>query len=83
MGLTLVSMFRKKPLPLGLSVYIKDDDRVKYVGKLIDVIGSVERPYAVVKLEEDVEISAQTLLYYELERKRKAQRSRRSRSSER
>jgi rRNA processing protein Gar1 len=44
----------RKPPKLGLKVYGKEE--TKPIGKLIDVIGPVESPFAVVKLEAGAKI---------------------------
>ena len=53
MGYIVVSMLRRKPLPLGLKVYYRDEfGSYRELGVIADVIGNVERPYAVVKVTD-------------------------------
>ncbi|MEM1927743.1 MAG: hypothetical protein QXS85_03275 [Acidilobaceae archaeon] len=76
--LLLVSMARKKPLPLGLEVYARSNDEFNYIGRLADIIGRTDRPYAVVKVEESVESSLlSSQLYYKLRERRRGSGSRR------
>ncbi|MCX8195723.1 MAG: hypothetical protein N3F67_01365 [Acidilobaceae archaeon] len=53
-GQLIVAMERKKPIPLGSKVYREKEGRIEEVGKVVDIIGSVRRPYAVVKLEGEL-----------------------------
>ncbi len=60
MGLIIVSMWRKKPIPLGSKVYYRapssdhpNTGGLIEAGKVIDIIGNVEKPYAVVKITSD------------------------------
>jgi len=53
MGYVVVSMLRKKPLPLGLKVYYRDEfGSYRELGVIADIIGNVERPYVVVKVTD-------------------------------
>lgn len=53
MGLIVVSTARKKPVPLGSKVYYRDEDGVhREVGVIVDIIGNVEKPHAVVKVSD-------------------------------
>jgi rRNA processing protein Gar1 len=53
MGLIVVSMDRRKPIPLGSKVYFRDDSGAyRELGVVVDVIGNVERPHAVVRVHE-------------------------------
>jgi rRNA processing protein Gar1 len=53
MGLIVVSMDRRKPIPLGSKVYFRDDSGTyRELGVVVDVIGNVERPHAVVRVHE-------------------------------
>lgn len=72
----LASMAKRKPLPLGLEVYFVDDDRLRYLGKLVDIIGNIEKPYAVVKPDEALEVPPGTPLYYREKRLKKTKRVR-------
>ncbi|MFN4045726.1 MAG: H/ACA ribonucleoprotein complex subunit GAR1 [Acidilobaceae archaeon] len=60
MGLIVVSMIGRKPIPLGSKVYYRapqgshpSTGGLIEAGKIIDIIGNVERPYAVVKIAND------------------------------
>lgn len=53
MGYIVVSMIRRKPLPLGSKVYYRDDHGLyRELGVLVDIIGNVEKPYAIVKITD-------------------------------
>jgi rRNA processing protein Gar1 len=53
MGLVVVSMSGKRPVPLGSKVYFRDDSGVyREMGVVVDIIGNVERPHAVVKVSD-------------------------------
>lgn len=74
MGLIVVSMLRKKPIPLGSKVYYRAPSSshpgtggLIEAGKVIDIIGNVEKPYAVVKITSDrfEEVSVGLELLYE------------------
>ncbi len=51
MGLIVVSMSGRKSIPLGSKVYFRDDSGTyRELGVIVDIIGNVERPHAVVKV---------------------------------
>ena len=51
MGLVVISMGRRRPIPLGSKAYFRDDSgEYKELGVVVDFIGNVERPHAVVRV---------------------------------
>ncbi|MEM4428910.1 MAG: hypothetical protein QXJ33_03600 [Acidilobaceae archaeon] len=69
MNYIVISMAREKPIPIGSKVYYKDEyGKFREVGLVVDIIGNVKKPYAVVKIKDKdlvQAIESSSDLYYE------------------
>ncbi|MEN2999964.1 MAG: hypothetical protein ABDH61_05260 [Acidilobaceae archaeon] len=58
-------MEREKPIPLGSKVYSEKEGKISEVGKVVDIIGNVKNPYAVVRLVDEHLAEELEELYFE------------------
>ncbi|MCX8165676.1 MAG: hypothetical protein N3D79_03720 [Acidilobaceae archaeon] len=64
-GQVVVAMEREKPVPLGSKVYFEREGRMREIGKVVDIIGNVKNPYAIVRLADKDLAEELEELYFE------------------
>ncbi len=57
--------------PLGVDVFDKDRSKI---GKLFDIVGPVDSPYAVIKPQQQIELESGAKIYFSYPKPRKARR---------